>query len=195
MDKTSTTSKAAAAASTPRSWATNALTTTRDFAISLGKRALDAVILLGVLCYEAFKMVMWLLDMKLTRIWIDFFLQAVFLCLLSVLFFNVAVVASVAGFVRKASDPSSSRHKAMTLLQRTGFEFLHKAISCVSFWVCQSEGELQSKGTSSTVTTFPEQTVKTENQQSSTPVVSKPYVMDLLDNALSGRQVDISLKS
>ena len=164
--------------------------TIRDAALTTAKKILDAVILVGVLGTEFLKMFRWLLDMKLTKIWMDFILQAVFLCLLSVLFFNVALVASVAGFVRKATDSASSRHKAMTLLQKTGFDFLHKAISCVSFWVCQSEGEFLKQVP---ISSFANQAnyKNIEGKPASdnnAAVVTEPFVMDVLDKAMSVKQ-------
>ncbi len=105
----------------------------------VGTRVVDMLILSAVLAWEGIKVAKWVLGWKMVRVWMDLVLQAAFVAIMSVLLLNVSVVSMVAGSVRKRSLRNGSRHQAMAQLQKTSFDFLHKAICCVSFWVCQMD--------------------------------------------------------
>ena len=150
---------------------------------------LDAIIFLSVLASEFLMMCKWFLNLKLTRVCIDFLLQAVFLCLLTVLFLNICLVASVAGFIRKASHSTSCRFEAMTLLQKHGFDFLHMAISCVSFWVCRTDGELFNHILTSNASNQANYKMMEKNLAADTSAVTEPpFATDVMDKAMSLKQ-------
>ncbi len=120
--------------------------TLADIFADVGSKLVDVAILAFILGWEGVKIVKWMMSWRIFRIWVDLFLQFLFVSILSFLFFNVALMSALAGSLRKRSVENGSRHQALTQLQKTSFDFLHKAISCVSFWVCQTDIDSNTSG-------------------------------------------------
>ncbi len=103
-----------------------------DWAAFTGGKIMDLTILTTVMLLEVGKLGKWLLNSTIVRVWVDIILQTAFVTLLSVFFLAVTLVSAAAGAVRSRSRCDSPRYKAMTSLQKDSFDFLHKAINCVS---------------------------------------------------------------
>jgi len=104
----------------------------------MGNKALSGAILLFVVMQECARVASSVFSWPLMMVFVDLLLQCVFVCALSVLFFQLTLLSHLAGAVRSRSPTGSCRYQAMNELQRSGFDFLHKAICCVSFWAGQA---------------------------------------------------------
>ncbi len=105
----------------------------------LGGRALDLLILAFVLLWEGLNLVKWVATWRIFRAWLDVLLQLGFVLLLCVMFVNVSLLSALAGGLRGRSPRNARRREAMGRLQANSFDFLHRAISCVSFWMRHPE--------------------------------------------------------